>query len=53
MKSREEVNEIVRLLLAEYPEANEAVIKRLQTAMLSAEERKERAEIIKAVAKYR
>lgn len=39
--------------LAEYPEANEAVIKRLQTAMLSAEERKERAEIIKAVEKYR
>lgn len=39
--------------LSEYPEANAAVIKHLQSAMLSAEERKERAEIIKSVEKYR
>ena len=39
--------------LAEYPEANAAVIRHLQTAMLSADERKERADIIKSVEKYR
>ena len=39
--------------LAAYPEANEAVIKRLQTAMQSAEEREKRAEIQKAVQRYR
>ena len=35
--------------LAEYPEANEAVIKHLQAAMLSADERAERAELIRSV----
>lgn len=35
--------------LAEYPEANEAVIMHLQMAQLSADERVERAELIKAI----
>lgn len=39
--------------LAAFPEANEAVIKHLQTAMQSADEREKRAEIQKSVQQYR